>query len=160
VLGERPQSADDLFEQACEPGELAGTEMSEDRFRHPVHMRIERAQDVAPLLGEADFHDAPILTTANTGDQAPPGEPVDDPRDVRVSSDHAVADFPVRQPGRMTAAQDAQDVVLIGRQVGVGLEERFPRFHDPGGRQPEAEQDFLFSRGEGPRLFQLAGDEA
>jgi hypothetical protein len=59
--------------------------------------------------------------------------------------------------GWMAAAQDPQHVVLVGRQFGRGLEELFPRLHDPGGHHLQAQHDLLFAGGEAARLFQFAG---
>ena len=46
---------------------------------------------------------------------------------------------------RMAAAKNAQDVVLVVRQAGVGLQEFLPRLHDSGGRDPHAQEDFLLA---------------
>jgi hypothetical protein len=132
--------------------------VAEHGFRHSVHVRIERAQQVAPFLRDTNLHHAPILAAAKARDESLSAEPVDDACDVGIARDHALPDLAMSEPLRMAASQDAQHVVLVGGQVGVGLEKRFPRLHDPGGRHAQAQQDLLLERGEGGLLLQLLGD--
>ena len=85
---------------------------------------------------------------------------VDQARDVRVALNHPLRDVAARQPGRMGAAEDPEHVVLVGGQLGRRLEKSRPRLHDPCGRHPQAEQDFLLGGREGLLLLQLVGDDA
>ena len=83
-----------------------------------------------------------------------------EPRDVGVARDHPVGDVAARQPGRMAPAQNAQHVVLVGRQFGGGLEELLPRLHDARGRDPQAQEDLLLARGERALLLQFPSDDS
>jgi len=58
----------------------------------------------------------------------------------------------------MAAAKNSQDVVLVVRQAGVGLQEFLPRFDESGGRDQHAQEDLLLARGERALLLQFTGD--
>lgn len=58
----------------------------------------------------------------------------------------------------MTAAQDAECIVLTERQIEFALEESFPWLGDAGRQQSEPKHDFLFFGGEFALLLQRRGE--
>jgi hypothetical protein len=133
--------------------------MAEYRSRHAVDVGIQTAENLAAFVRDCHFHDAPVLAAADARDQAKAAQAVDEARDVRIAGDHAVGDLAARQPGRMAAAKNAQDVVLVVREAGGGLEELLPRLHDPFGGDQQAQEDLLLARREGALLLQFTGND-
>ena len=127
---------------------------------NPIDRLVEAAEELLALVRDPHFDDAAILAAADTRHQAAPLQAVHQPCDIGIARDHPVRDFAARQRGGMTAAQDPQHVVLVGRQFGRGLQKLFPWLHDAGGHHLQGQHHLLFAGGEAPRLFQFASEDA
>ena len=64
-------------------------------------------------------HDPAVVLAARPRDQAALLHAIQQPRHVRVAADHPIGHFPARQPVAPRAAEDAEHVVLRGREIRI-----------------------------------------
>jgi len=127
---------------------------------------LRRCCNRTTLASTSGIAHAPTITIVRRDEvnnniaSAETAKPIHEARDVRVARDHPLGDVPARQPRRVAATKNAQDVVLVGGEAGRGLEKLVPRLGDARGRDPDAQQDLLLPRGERALLFQFTGNAA
>src|SRR4029079_10268469 len=124
---------------------------------HWFHVLVEGSEDLSSLLGDPYFDYSPVVVIAGSCDQTSPAETVNETGDIGIAGDHSLADVARGQLGRVAAAQDAEDVVLVEGELGGGFEKLFPGFDDSCGGDLQPQEHFLFPRRERALLFELAG---
>jgi hypothetical protein len=103
-------------EQTRELAKLMGGEMAQLISVQIAHRLIQPCQQSEPGRCNADKDFAAIGIFAATADEASFLEAVEETGDVRITGDHAARDLTAKKPLRR-AAEDAQNVVLIRREI-------------------------------------------
>src|SRR4051812_33841590 len=93
---------------------------------------VELPQELQPALADAGADDAPVGPFPRTAEQLAVFKLVEQACHVRVSGDHALADFMASHATRPRGAEDAQDVVLGGGEA-VLIEDLLELAHEPVG---------------------------
>src|SRR5205823_1363571 len=102
--------------------ELAFLERTEGFFLGVIEWGIEFGEELETVLGDA-AEDLPAIGQAALAQDELLGlQPVDQPRDAGRLLDEPLDDLERRQPLFARAAENAQDVVLLRRDV-VGLDD-------------------------------------
>ena len=140
--------------------EFPRAEAPQHGFRHVFRVHVQVAQHRAPFASNADFDDTAIALATDAVHEIAPAQAVDKTRDVWIARDHPVCDLPAREPRRMAPPQNPQDVVLVGGEIGGGLEELLPWLHEACGRDPQAQEDLLLAGGEFALLLQCTGNDS
>jgi hypothetical protein len=118
---------------------------------HFEQRAIDARQKIERFRGDGHIDDAAIARTALPLDEPGRLQPIDQPRDAGYDGDHAVGDFQDRQRAAF-AAQDAQDVVLLGRQAKRAKQPGKPNLQLIG-RAKQIEHRLLLRQIEGGPLF-------
>lgn len=116
---------------------------------------VDPGQQLAAAPGDADLDYPPVVAGAPARDQALGLEAVQQPGHVGHRRDHPLADLTARQPLGVRTPEDAQGVVLSGRQA-VGLEEPGVLPVEQRGAAQEVQERLLRAAGERPALADLA----
>jgi hypothetical protein len=94
------------------------------------HVLVQGQENLLSLLSDPYFDDTAVPAPAGARHQPKAAQTIHEARDVRVARDHPLGDVPARQPRRVAATENAQDVVLIGGEAGRGFEKLVPRLGD------------------------------
>lgn len=146
--------AADFFEEVDQLGDFHFGHVSELGFVHVEDGLVEVFEDLGAFGGEAGGDDAAVPGVALAGDEVAGFEAVEEAGDVGVAGDEVFADAFAGHAAVAGAAEDAEDVVLGGREV-VGLEEFFEGAHDMVRGADEVQEELLLEALEGPGLVEF-----
>lgn len=102
--------------QCCQEFQPVPAEMSELSPMCLLYRNIEAIQHPQAILSDPGHHHPPVMRFTRTRNQFAPLESIQQARDIRIMSDHAIRNLPARQPFP-SAAEDAQNVVLGRREI-------------------------------------------
>jgi hypothetical protein len=131
-----------------EPGKLAEAAEAKVADLAPMEVAngaIEAGEQPESLGSDVDEDATPVGVLAAAGDEAALIEPVEETGDVGVAGDHAGGDLAAEEAVG-GAAQDAEDVVLVGGEVVVFEELRGAAGEQIGGAL-ELDEEGLFGAG-------------
>ena len=97
---------------------------------------IQPLEQVEPFRGDKRSNHPSIIRLPAAGDQAALGKAIEQPRDIRIAREHPLGDLPAGKSGLARAAEDAEGIVLRGRQAG-----RLEEFFKPAAQQIGAAED-------------------
>lgn len=109
-------------------------------------------EQLQTLVGDFRVNNALVFRLASAADELLLLQATKQTGDVRITADHALADFGASEALVACSAQNAKDVVLRRRNA-VRFEELLPVILQPVGCALNIEQRFFFHRCEGAGLF-------
>ena len=131
-----------------EPGKLAEAAEAKVADLAPMEVAngaIEAGEQPESLGSDVDEDATPVGVLAAAGDEAALIEPVEETGDVGVAGDHAGGDLAAEEAVG-GAAQDAEDVVLVGGEF-LGLEQVCDGAREQVGGALQLEEGELFGEG-------------
>jgi hypothetical protein len=142
------------FEEPDEFLQIGGAHVAQQACRKVADEWIHFTQQLEARFGDLRPHHSSIFLIAVLPDKFERLEPPQEPRDIRLCGDHAVADGRALQPLGLGSAENAQHVVLRGSDAplaGLVLKSALEKI----GGAHQVEESLFFQAGKRSALLNL-----